>query len=158
MGGPRGTSSLTLIIRGLNSGGACDGEGNSDGEGVTPGSGDTDGISTGIDGTSAGRVLGTSAGGGTGNAGPFVGGSSSGNGDGGTSVGTSGTSVPGDGVLGASDGVLSGRNSGNVTGVGVSDGEGRFGSGTDGDGLIDGVTSGLGSIWGRITEEMSRRV
>jgi hypothetical protein len=68
-------------------------------------------------------------------------------------VGTSGTSVPGELGSGASEGVVSGRNSGNVTGVGDSEGVGRLGSGTDGCGSMEGVTSGLGSSCGRMTED-----
>lgn len=159
IGGPRGTASLINCILGENSGGVCDGDGNSCGDGGLTIPGDGDGSSMGIDGTgiSDGLCLGISVGIGTGKSGPFVGGSSSGNGDGGSSVGTSGTSVPGELGGGASLGVVSGRNSGNVTGIGFSDGVGRLGSGTEGLGSMEGVTSGLGSRLGRMTDEICRR-
>lgn len=61
--------------------------------------------------------------------------------------------MPGELGDGTSDGEVLGRNSGNVTGVGSEAGVGRLGSGTDGLGLMEGVTSMSGSICGLITDK-----
>ena len=66
--------------------------------------------------------------------------------------------MPGELGDGTSDGEVSGRNSGNVTGVGSEAGVGRLGSGTDGFGLMEGVTSMSGSICGLITDKTLSRM